>query len=291
MTQGRLYKSARATGPMADDAILALPDRPDIGSTAAVVPHDAPLPQAPSTPALRAQEVLDDSPTQVAAGAGAPDAQRLGVSDFDHIFANESVALDDDDDLFPWERAPGSSRGAVPAPPSTMAAAAHNTASSASSLASELVSPVSTNPPADSGEGRNTPVVTYRPNQPRIRLTFAGAVAGVVTVTVAVGLLEAIVSDYIGTFTAVMSLTAALAATWYVAAADRMAPTLAYPVAWLVCALIPGQFTAPPSGSFALTQVVVVLGVLGSNAISIILGTTACYVLARLRPRLQPVRA
>lgn len=134
-------------------------------------------------------------------------------------------------------------------------------------------------------EGTNNPVSTYLAKAPNIRLTFSGAVAAISVVTVGLGLVEALLSDHIGLVTAVISVATALAATWFVSDRDRNVPALALPVAWLACALLPGQLTAPPSGSVALKQVVVVLGVLGDNALFIIFGSVACYIVARVRAR------
>lgn len=341
MTQGRLYKSARATGPTAEDAIVALPERrtpPAVPDTPVTAPRNAgethgethggtpataePMAAASTVDAAAAHDVVavahnagdlfadsaasseaqpatpqtTDAPPQTRASAAAPD--RVAVTDFDHIFADDAVAVDDDDDLFPWEfgaagTGAATGGGAAPAaktPATSPASAPAAAVTPATATPAPLVTPVSSKPPADPREGRNTPVVTYRSSQPRIRLTYAGAVTAVVMATTVAGLLEALVSDHIGLLTGVVSLTSAIAGTWYVAERDRLAPTYAFPVAWLLCAVVPGQFTAPPSGSFALKQVVVVLGVLGGNAASIILGTVACYVLARLRPRLAESR-
>ncbi len=291
MTQGRLYKSARATGPMADDAILALPARP--GGREPIA-EESRGHESTHDPAAPPATVPAPAPSTASA-----DPTRVAVSDFDHIFADDSMAVSDDDELFPWELSSDRPDVVVPTPtapptgPASVSApvpATGHEPAAGHTAGSGLVSPVSTERPTDSRSASDTPVVTYRSNRPRIRLTFTGATAAVIAVTVVVGLLEALISDHIGWFTGVLSLATALAATWFVADADRMAPTLAFPVAWLVCALVPGQFTAPPSGSFALTQVVVVLGVLGGNAIAIVIGTIACYALARLRPRLVDLR-
>jgi hypothetical protein len=201
------------------------------------------------------------------------------VTDFDHIFAEEDFTLAEDEELFPW------AIGGDAAPAAPLAA---SSAAPQASAARTLSPPqqIKVDGPSGLVEGRNNPVVTFSSRQPKIRLTFTGSVAVVMGVTLLCGLLEAFVSDHIGLFTAVLSVAAGLATTWFVSESDRTAPSLAFPVAWLVTALIAGQLTAPPSGSLALKQVVVVLGVLGDNALVIILGTLACYALARMRPRL-----
>ena len=265
MTQGRLYKSARATGPMADEAILAFPERDQSKL-------EEPTPHATSSAAVAESATVAAEPhTPPTSPVESP---RPSVTDFDHIFAEEDLTLAEDEELFPWAIGGDASPASSAAPQ----------ASAARTFAPPQQ--IKVERPSGLAEGRNNPVVTFSSRQPKIRLTFTGSVAVVMGVTLLCGLLEAFVSDHIGLFTAVLSVAAGLATTWFVSESDRTAPSLAFPVAWLVTALIAGQLTAPPSGSLALKQVVVVLGVLGDNALVIILGTLACYALARMRPRL-----
>ncbi|NDB18749.1 MAG: hypothetical protein EB027_05755, partial [Actinobacteria bacterium] len=118
MTQGRLYKSARATGPMADDAILALPAKP--GGSDSLHTDAGAVMTAGATPEPSAGTETStgaEPSTQAPHSTSTPtEPARIAVTDFDHIFADEVVAVTDDDDLFPWEHSPGSSRGEVPAP-------------------------------------------------------------------------------------------------------------------------------------------------------------------------------
>ena len=328
---------------MADEAILALPER-------AGRPADSHV-QADKSPATPAQnstaqeftpEALDtveatgsaspsgsaterssgnlnselgldalSADSEVAAPGAAANAMsnsvssaRPDVTDYDHIFADPSINIvEAEDDLFPWDSpAPAASAGTgstAATGQSTHAGAGSGTpavATSATPAAAPLITAaaasaapqptrIKVDGPRGVVEGANNPVSTYLAKSPNIRLTFSGAVAAIAVVTVGLGLVEALLSDHIGMITAVISVATALAATWFVSDRDRNVPALALPVAWLACALLPGQLTAPPSGSVALKQVVVVLGVLGDNALFIILGSVTCYVLARLRSK------
>ena len=343
MTQGRLYKSARATGAMAEEAILALPERASRPGDArmradesAAAPAQEPAAQAfgaelPDTVGTADTELPGGSSTEqssdplggavnagaaaAAAGTGAPvssaatasspaSASRPDVTDYDHIFADPSISIAEaEDDLFPWDSATpdapavagSNSAPSQPARPGvgagTAAVAASGPAAGAPLITSAAASAgpqptrIKVEGPSGVVEGTNNPVSTYLAKAPNIRLSFSGAVAAIAVVTVGLGLVEALLSDHIGMVTAVISVATALAATWFVSDRDRHVPALALPVAWLACALLPGQLTAPPSGSVALKQVVVVLGVLGDNALFIILGSLACYIVARVRGR------
>ncbi|MBU6214212.1 MAG: hypothetical protein KGP01_07200 [Actinomycetales bacterium] len=337
MTQGRLYKSARATGAMADEAILALPERVSRPGDArahndqsTVAPaHDA-LAEARDSASAAVPAVIDGEAAHLPAselpgGAGLDSGQlapaagavvsaaassaavpnRPDVTDYDHIFADPSINIAEaEDDLFPWDSAtadapavPGRAGASAHSAPSGMSAGAAPMSAGAAPMsasgmtaaaASAAAQPTRIKVDGPSGvvEGTNNPVSTYLAKAPNIRLTFSGAVAAIAVVTVGLGLVEALLSDHIGMVTAIISVATALAATWFVSDRDRNVPALALPVAWLACALLPGQLTAPPSGSVALKQVVVVLGVLGDNALFILVGSLACYVLARLRSRL-----
>ena len=343
MTQGRLYKSARATGAMAEEAILALPERASRPGDArlradesAAAPAQEPAAQAfgaelPDTVGTADTELPGGSSTEqssdplggavnagaaaaaagvgaaaaaagvgaaaAAAGTGAPvssaatasspaSASRPDVTDYDHIFADPSISIAEaEDDLFPWDSATpdapavagSNSAPSQPARPGvgagTAAVAASGPAAGAPLITSAAASAgpqptrIKVEGPSGVVEGTNNPVSTYLAKAPNIRLSFSGAVAAIAVVTVGLGLVEALLSDHIGMVTAVISVATALAATWFVSDRDRHVPALALPVAWLACALLPGQLTAPPSGSVALKQVVVVLGVLGDNAL------------------------
>jgi hypothetical protein len=312
MTQGRLYKSARAVGPTADDAILAMPERvepvvaqsdaPDWHVPTAFNAADAdegkPVAEVADAVEAAVEAVPAISTISVTPSTPAAHVQpaRADVSDYDHIFATPDLTIaEPDEDLFPWETASDAARPAA----TSSGSHAHSAAPAATPVAgagfgtTSAAKPVSPQPtrlrvdgPQGVVEGTNNPVSTYLAKAPRIRLTFAGAAAAIGTVTVGLGFIEALLSDHIGLVTAVLSIATALAATWLVGDRDCTAPALLLPVAWFVCAVLPGQFTAPPSGSLALKQIVVVLGVLGDNAVAIILGTIACYLLGRVRPRL-----
>ena len=302
---------------MADEAILALPERawpkaePSSAvhadasdESASIAVSDAlagataaPVASTPTTPATP-----PSTPPASLAPVAAPIPTRPDVSDFDHIFsAPDLTFIEPEEDLFPWEAASDAKPGAVATPPAAPIGSAGVGAVSAAFPATPPSAPSSQAPkparnaeptrisvdgPRGIAEGTNNPVSTYLARAPKIRLTFSGAAAAIMTVTIGLGFVEALLSDHIGIVTAVLSVATALAATWLVSDRDRTAPALLLPVSWLVCALLPGQLTAPPTGSVALKQVVVVLGVLGENAIAIIVGTLACYILARLRPRL-----
>mgnify|MGYP006269305275 CR=1 FL=1 len=293
MTEGRLFRSAAANGPMAEQAEVAL-DRPR-----ATADTDG---SREAGAALNEAALIEDSANAPTAGSVIPAVVPPIVeppADFEHLFstaaqvdnaqeaarvggagasiaANEQPAdaLDAFDHLFTEESTPPANEE-----PAIVAAAVK-------SDPQPVAEPEVSSPPPVTGLAtlRAMRATSGGPN-PRMLLPLRGVATLIIGSTVLVGLLEALLFKRIGILTGIVSVLVTLACSFRANPDDRSAAMYALPAAWLVCALLPGQLVAPSAGSWMFRQVVLVLQVLGDNAWWILIGTAAAFAISLVERR------
>lgn len=293
MTEGRLFRSAAASGPMAEQAEVAL-DRPrataaaDAGREleqtsyeAALTEESANAPTAGSVIPAVVPPIVEppaDFEHLFATAAQVDDAQQaapVGGADA-HIAANEQPAdaLDAFDHLFTEESTPPANEEPV------IVAAAIN------SDPQPVAEPAVSSPPPVTGLAALKAMrATSGGTRPRMLLPLRGVATLIIGSTVVVGLLEALLFKHIGILTGIVSVLVTLACSFRANPDDRSAAIYALPTAWLVCALLPGQLVAPSAGSWMFRQVVLVLQVLGDNAWWILIGTAAAFAISVVERR------
>ena len=291
MTEGRLFRSAAASGPLAEQAEIAL-RRPSSTAPEADSAGMPPTGTGYSQPDVAASVIPTVVPPVIEPAA-----------DFDHLFAAPDVAaaadpapahedipaaaaeqtgsdpLDAFDHLFTGDTTPSEANGVAPAAaqapvPATSAVAADAAPSSSAPTPHDKPS-LATGLAALRAMGASAAGL-----RSRLALPLRGVATLIIGSTLLTGTVEALLAKHIGIVTGIVSVLVTLGCSFRSDPADRSAAVFALPTAWLLCALLPGQLVAPSGGSWAFRQVVLVLQVLGDNAWWIIIGSGAAFAIS-----------
>lgn len=261
---GRLFRSQGADGPMAEQAMPALPTAIDqTRQMDAAIDHTGPLPMVAAQQAPPAfSPPTGYSPTEASEyGSLQPGAQDPRPID-PGVAAYAAVAATP-------EPAPSQRTYLGPPPVAPLTA----TATSATAPAQ---------PTTDA----------RRPTRAKASgLTFAGAGVLVVGVTVLVAIAEVFVHQKVTTITGVIFIVVAALAATRVRRDDLSAAWIWPPLAWVAVLLTAAQLIPASVNSFLLKQGLLVLDVLGANAPFILGGTavaTAIAVIRKLTPANSP---
>ncbi|HET7899918.1 MAG TPA: DUF6542 domain-containing protein [Candidatus Nanopelagicales bacterium] len=139
--------------------------------------------------------------------------------------------------------------------------------------------------------GRPQPEPEAKAPAPRgssVGLTYAGVMVVVISATVVVALLEAVVRKEIGWLTGVALLLASVYAAVFVRRADIWAAVVAPPLAFLVATLTAGQLTLGSTGTLLEREGFMIFKSLAVNAPWILASTVAALVIVLVRRRRSP---
>ena len=116
-------------------------------------------------------------------------------------------------------------------------------------------------------------------------LTYSGVAAVVISVTVLVGIADALITGKLGVLTGVALAVSSIYAALVVRKADIWAAVVMPPLAFLTATLTAGQLTLDAAGSMIVREGYMIFRTLAVNA-PWILGTTAvCLVIVLVRRR------
>jgi hypothetical protein len=273
MKEGRLFRSAGATGAQAESAEIALAREPQhslMDPADHVVDELGAFNHLFSTqePTLDQQHLDSLAAAQLSAEVADLAGER---DDFDRLLAAVEI-LDSASDPVPQHHtseSPAAARSQDVSPGSTAQAASVVTGLAALRAGAA-------NEAAKRKRGLSTDGLTIH---------LRAAVVIIVAVTLAAGTLEALISDSIGMLTAILSILAAMGCTLALPPTEAKVAVFALPTAWLLCALLPGQMVAPTAGSLLTRELITILQVLGDNGWWIFGGTACVWAIGFITSR------